>query len=146
MPFTEDLKKGKGIEHKICNLIKRKYPSAFVVEGYCEGYDIIVPEIGITVEVKFDEENEKTGNYIIEAESGGKPSGISVSVADWWVIVNKNIIIWITRLALEYLIRNYKLISFFPKDNKREKKAYLIPANELENNPYVEVFDNSTKT
>jgi len=145
MTFIKDLKKGKGIEYKICNLIKRKYPSAFVVEKRCEGYDIVVPEVNITVETKFDEESEKTGNYIIEVESGGKPSGISVSVADWWAIVNKNIIIWITRSALEYIIKDYQLVSFFPKNDKREKKAYLIPANELENSPYVKIFDNSSK-
>jgi hypothetical protein len=131
MTFTNDLKKGKKMEHKICDKIKKKYPNAYVVEGECKEYDIVVPEIGITIEAKFDEKSTETGNYIIEMEHDGKPSGISVTKANYWVIVDKEIVVWITAEALRFLIRDCQQVTYCPEGDKIEKKGYLIPVDKL---------------
>lgn len=40
-----------------------------------------------TIEVKFDFACYRTGNFFIEYESRGKPSGISTTKADYWMLI-----------------------------------------------------------
>mgnify|MGYP000049857422 FL=1 len=40
-----------------------------------------------TIEVKFDFACYKTGNFYIEYESRGKPSGIATTEADYWMLI-----------------------------------------------------------
>lgn len=40
-----------------------------------------------TIEVKFDFACYRTGNFYIEYESRGKPSGISTTKADYWMLI-----------------------------------------------------------
>mgnify|MGYP003652686348 FL=1 len=40
-----------------------------------------------TIEVKFDFACYRTGNFYIEYESRGKPSGIATSKADYWMLI-----------------------------------------------------------
>ena len=40
-----------------------------------------------TIEVKFDFACYKTGNFYIEYESRGKPSGIATTQADYWMLI-----------------------------------------------------------
>lgn len=42
------------------------------------------------IEVKTDLQYHKTGNFYIEYESRGKPSGISTSEADYWALIGTN--------------------------------------------------------
>ena len=67
----------------MCDNIKKKYPTAYVVEGYNKGFDIVVPEKNQTIEVKYDSMSRSTGNYMFETEYDGEPSGITTTTADW---------------------------------------------------------------
>ena len=87
--FKEDLHSGKKVEREVCELLNKKYPLAYVVEGYCKEWDIVIPEAGKTMEVKQDEKSHYTGNFLVEVEMSGVPSGITTSKADYWVIVDK---------------------------------------------------------
>jgi hypothetical protein len=40
-----------------------------------------------TIEVKFDFACYRTGNFYIEYESRGKPSGLATSKADYWMLI-----------------------------------------------------------
>ena len=40
-----------------------------------------------TIEVKFDFACYRTGNFYIEYESRGKPSGIATTKADYWMLI-----------------------------------------------------------
>lgn len=40
-----------------------------------------------TIEVKFDFGTHRTGNFFIEYESRGKPSGIATTQADYWMLI-----------------------------------------------------------
>ena len=60
-------------------------------------YDLALGQIGEgwvgkmlsnnTIEVKFDFACCKTGNFYIEYESRGKPSGIATTQADYWMLI-----------------------------------------------------------
>ena len=57
------------------------------MEGYFKDYDIYVPEINKSIEVKSDEKSKYTNNIVVEVEFNGKPSALSTSKADYWVLV-----------------------------------------------------------
>jgi hypothetical protein len=62
--FKYDLELGQVGETFISNLLRNK-----------------------TIEVKFDFGTHRTGNFYIEYESRGKPSGIATTQASFWVLI-----------------------------------------------------------
>lgn len=52
--FDKDYKDGNNIEKVVLNRILKKHPKAYIKEGLFKGWDIHIPEIDKTVEVKFD--------------------------------------------------------------------------------------------
>ena len=77
--FEKSLYIGKSVEDVVCSKIKKKYPKAYVIQEYCKGYDIYVPETNIKIEVKQDKKSNYSGNFVVETEFNGKPSGISTT-------------------------------------------------------------------
>ena len=143
MGFKEDLKVGQKVEEEIVNIIRNKYPMAIVVEGYNKGYDIMVPEIPCKIEVKYDIMSHMTGNFFIESNYDGKPSGIITTESKWWVQVDKEDIMWILSDTLNYLIREWELkeILFSGSHKSSPKKGYLIPKEKLYATPYPIIFE-----
>ena len=47
--FYESLESGKEIERLVLSTIKKKYPTAYIIEGYYKYYDIFIPEKNIYV-------------------------------------------------------------------------------------------------
>ena len=82
--FSTDLEFAKQAEKYTKIELKKKYPNTKRITGYHKEYDIIVPEVDKTIEVKSDRRTKETGNLFIEYESRGKPSGISTTKADVW--------------------------------------------------------------
>ena len=86
------------------------------------------------VEVKRDNWVEKTGNIAIEFESRGKPSGISVTKADYWVILfdNDRKFIGMQTDYLKELARiHYKKGRVKAMGDDNTSSAVLIPIAEL---------------
>lgn len=137
--FNTSLSVGKIRENEICNFIRRKYSLAFVVDGYFKGYDIYIPEVDKSIEVKQDYKSYYTGNFLVEIEFEGIESGLSTTIADFWVFVDRQYYIWVTPETLWLLIneRNLKPKKFIGKGDTKEKKAYLIPRKMLIYSPYV---------
>lgn len=86
--FFEDRALGKDIE-QACALAlrllthhKRAVP---VPLGLLPGFDIEDEGTGRRFEVKGDLHSRKTGQFVVEHEYGGKPSGVAVTTADDWV-------------------------------------------------------------
>ena len=75
--FKEALTSGKEYEYMYRDFLRQWYPNASVKEGYCKEYDIVIPEINQTVEVKLDKKSNFTGNMVVEVEFNGKPSGLT---------------------------------------------------------------------
>jgi len=131
--FKRDLNKGIEIEEKILKVIHKKYPNAYRVEGNFKGYDILIPEIHKTVEVKCDEKSNETGNIVVEVEFNGKRSALMTTTADYWVWYDGNEFVWFTpKGILECVVEtNPKLREFTAKGDTKSKKAYLIKKDVL---------------
>ena len=131
--FERDLKRGEEIEEKILSIIRIKYPEAYRVKGYFKDYDIYVPEISKSVEVKSDEQSKHTGNILIEVEFDGKPSALSTSKADFWVWWDGVEFAWFTMEGIWECVYQVgaKTRTFIGKGDTKEKRAYLIQKNEL---------------
>lgn len=127
--FEDDLYRGKKIEHMVCDFVKSKYPLTYVIDGKHSEFDIWIPEIKRSIEVKYDFKSLETGNYVIEVEMFGKDSGLFVTKADHWVLFDSQLFVWTTPQDIMKLIIKKKLSSkvFTSKGDVRSKEAYLIP-------------------
>jgi len=131
--FNEDLKVGVDCEIMILNLIKLKYPKSHKVYGYFKDYDIYIPEINKSVEVKGDYKSHETGNLVVEIEFNGVESALSTTKADYWVFVTQNLFYWITPKNIRKCINDYDYTprSFVGRGDTVSKMAYLIKIEHL---------------
>lgn len=127
--FHADNEEGKVIERYILDEIHQKYPKAYKQVGNFKDYDIHIPEIDTTVEVKMDYKSKDTGNIVVEIEFNGKPSALSVTKADYWVFVTVKNVYWITveNLNRAIMYNHIQLVEFIGTGDTKSKKAYLVP-------------------
>ena len=126
--FKESLKEGKKSEEAILSIIKQKYPTAYIIEGYYKYYDIFIPEKNLGIEVKKDVKSQETGNLVIEVEFNGYPSALSTTRADYWVFYDGECYIWIEPDKLRSICPIFEEIrTFVGKGDTKSKKAYLMP-------------------
>jgi len=128
MDFKQCLQKGKNAEIKVLKIIQKKYPFAKVINGKFCKYDIYVPEVNKTIEVKYQEDSKY--NFVIEIASCGKRSGLLITKADFWVIFDGKHYYWIAIKNLWKCIDDHNMIpkAFNVKSgDKKLKEAYLIP-------------------
>jgi hypothetical protein len=134
MKFNESLLSGKQSENIILKMVQNKYPKAYIKEGYHKEYDIMIPEIDKTIEVKKDFKSQYTGNVVIEMEMNNRPSGLQTTTADWWVFhLDETEIVWITLERLKEMVEfeDYKLVEFIGEGDEISKQAYLVPKKDL---------------
>lgn len=126
--FKRDLNKGENIEEQVLSIIQLRYPAATKIEGYFPNYDIWIPEINKSVEVKSDEKSMETGNIVVELEMYGKPSGILKSKADYWVFFDGFKFLWTTPIKIFecILLNKLNFVSFIGNGDTQQKKAILI--------------------
>lgn len=134
MNFKESLTYGQQIENDVLARIQSKYPCAVRIKGKWSGYDIWIPELSQSVEVKADQKSLTTGNVVVEVEMFGKPSGLLTTTADWWIVFTGLKYYWINpnKLLQKIILRNKPYVSFVGKGDTVSKKAYLIPLVEFE--------------
>ena len=134
MSFQEDLNIGESIELKVLMEINQKYPNAYKVQGYFKDYDIYIPEIDKSVEVKLDLMSLETGNIVVEISYGGIPSALLTTKADFWVFVTPNKCIWTTPKRIKKSIGMYKKdpARFKGRGDDKYKLAWLIPIKFIE--------------
>jgi hypothetical protein len=123
MNFQSLLNMGIEYEEKVLKTLKRKYPLATRIEGQFVDYDIWVPELHKSVEVKYDKKSEQTNNIIIEYERNNKPGDILTTKASYWCIHTASGFLWIKPIKIiECILREDC------KDIKvNNAKCYLIP-------------------
>ena len=134
MKFNESLSSGKQSENIILKMVQNKYPKAYIKEGYHKEYDIMIPEINKTIEVKKDFKSQYTGNVVIEMEMNNRPSGLQTTTADWWVFhLDETEIVWITLERLKEMVEfeGYNLVEFIGEGDEISKQAYLVPKKDL---------------
>ena len=124
--FKDSLAIGNSSEDAVCAKIKKKYPKAYVKQGYCKGYDIYVPETDKKIEVKQDKKSNFTGNIVVEIEFNGNPSALSTTTADYWVFDDGEIYIWITPEILRQIVLPLYAVTFTGNGDNKSKRAYLV--------------------
>jgi len=131
--FELALQRGKDVEREVLEIIQKKYPLAFGIEGKCKAYDLFVPEISAGVEVKSDRMSQETGNIVIEISFGGVPSALMTTLAQFWVIVTVEELIWITPNRIKDCIieTNQSLRTFVGSGDAVAKDAYLVKRNTI---------------
>ncbi len=85
--FDSDKSTGEKYEKIMCEVVQRQgYSNPVMTEGDFPDYDIKTEEA--TFEIKADSKVETTGNYFIELKYKGNWSGIAVTKATYFVIVD----------------------------------------------------------
>jgi len=126
--FNESLTTGLDTEEQVLNILRKKYKSATMINAF-KGYDIWIPEINKSVEVKRDYKSKYTGNIVVEIEMFDKPSGLLSTTADYWVFSDKEdsfIAIPVKKIFQCILLNNLQHTEFIGKGDTAPKKAYLI--------------------
>lgn len=148
MSFEQDLKTGKKYEQEILTIVKKKYPNAHIIEGYCKEGDIYVPEINEYVEVKYDGMSNKTGNIVVEVAYNGKPSALMTTKSYRWVFHTGNKIIIHSPKRLHKMIIDHSLhpATFTGRGDRYSKQAYLVKQPLIEDTAInvMEKYENNT--
>jgi hypothetical protein len=126
--FHVDLERGQVVEMKVVDILRKKYPSTSLVHAY-KGYDIWIPELNKSVEVKYDPMSNKTNNIVVEIEMYGKPSALLATKADFWVFYDdvRFVSIKPMRIVECILVNQLQYKEFIGKGDNVSKKAFLIP-------------------
>ena len=125
--FHTDLDRGLAIEQKVLDILQSKYPSSTLINAY-KCYDIWIPEINKSIEVKYDPMSNKTGNYVVEIEMSGKLSALMTTTASYWVFYDDNKFLWLRPMDIINCIFQNKLtyVTFNGSGDYNSKKAFLI--------------------
>tara|TARA_R100000458_G_C8238009_1_gene217802 strand:- start:174 stop:608 length:435 start_codon:yes stop_codon:yes gene_type:complete len=136
MTFKDDLQFGKDVENQVLDIIKKKYPLSFMIEGKFKAFDIFIPELQEGVEVKSDRQAEDTGNVFIEIECNNQHSGIQTTMASWYVYKTTKRMFWAnTQSIRRYLIQSAQRLKMFsnrPKGEVSAVRGYLVPIEDFE--------------
>jgi hypothetical protein len=132
MTFQQDLERGFEVEYAVLEIIRKKYPSASLINAY-KGYDIWIPELHKSVEVKYDPMSNETGNIVIEIEMNGYLSALSTTTADFWVFHDDHVFVMMKPMSIVNCIFQNKLqyVEFVGQGDTSKKKAFLVPKDVL---------------
>jgi len=136
--FAVDLERGFTIEEKLLKRLRQKYQSASMIHKF-KGYDIWIPEINKSVEVKYDSMSNQTGNIVVEIEMFGKPSALITTKADFWAFYDDNVFAMIKPMDIVNCIFLNKLEyrEFVGTGDTAKKKAFLVPKGLLFKNATI---------
>ena len=135
MQFKDSLLVGEQKEYLILDFIKKKYPSAYKVEGYCKECDIYVPECNMKIEVKFDKKSNHTGNIVVEIEMFNKPSALFTTKSDYWIFYDGFELMIIRPIDIKDIIiwNGLKAVTFIGIGDTESKRAILVPKQLIRN-------------
>jgi len=135
--FDKRLPEGERIEQLALERIRKYYPKAYKKEGNFPDYDIYIPEIKSSVEVKSCPRCMEYGNVVIEFEMNGKQTALCVSKADYWLIWDGTKFHSLKKGdILHCIFVNLDKIKYWDgamDGDSSAKKAWLIPPNLLFN-------------
>lgn len=85
--YDRDIKIARATEIEVANLLIKKYEAVILEFGHTNKYDILALVNGknFKFEVKEDFTCKRTGNVGMEIKCRGKPSGINVTEADFFI-------------------------------------------------------------
>jgi hypothetical protein len=136
--FVEDEIDARTVEEEVLKLIQKKYPQSFKEDGNHKEYDLYIPEIKKSVEIKWDKKSDSTGNYFIETALNEKPSGLEATTADWWIFVDRESYCFIPTTSLRYLLKStYCFKRSLTGEDGAKVEYKLIRKDTLSSYPYV---------
>lgn len=135
--FKKTLDRAQRVERKLLPWIRENIGDAKIMEGYYPEYDYLCPAAG-NIEVKEDRMAHGTGNYAIEFECGGKPSGIEVTTAETYILVDYEYVVVIPTYFLKELTKESLMTNM---GHKREAKGYLVSRDKVLSSPVVNVTE-----
>ena len=144
LEWRRKIEKARYIEREILKWYRKKVDGLVSLASSHEAtYDIFCPKVG-NVEVKEDRIAHQTKNYAIEYEDAeGKPSGIEITTAKQFVIVDWECVVFIATESLKYLINESKtkrIIEMgYTTTNGKQAKGWLIHRDEILLSPYAKV-------
>jgi thermostable 8-oxoguanine DNA glycosylase len=97
--WHKDLERGKKIEREVLERMLAIFKQTYQTFGKDSRFDIKIPELQITIEVKFDPKSLETGNLVVEYYHN-QSSGLSTSEASHWLFVTGTEEIWISKFQL----------------------------------------------
>jgi hypothetical protein len=135
MQFKDSLLVGEQKEYLILDFIKRKYPNAYKVEGYCKECDIYVPECDMKIEIKFDKKSNHTGNLVVEIEMFNKPSALFTTKSNYWIFYDGFELMIIRPIDIKDVIiwNGLKAVTFIGIGDTQSKRAILVPKELIRN-------------
>ena len=112
--FYKNLKKIQPFEEEAAKRIENL--NKVKVLNYCNDnkYDFLTSD-NLKYEVKTEPASLKTGNFFIEFEGYGKPTGINATDADYYIINDTITYYLISVSKLKLLVKNKKIISTYDK-------------------------------
>lgn len=136
--FVSDLTLGKQAEVIVLKMIQFKYPEAHGTDGYLKEYDLVIPELEKTVEVKYDRMADRTGRYFFETECNGVPSGITATKADYWAHLDGQWLFWANTDTLRHYLKDNcgEPILYQGTRASSPKRGYLIRRGLILTSPY----------
>lgn len=130
--FHRDLSWGKEVERKHLEIIKKQYPDAYMVDGYCKEWDIFIPSENFGIEIKSDKMSQYTGNIVVEISFNGKPSALSTTKAKYWIFDTGVKSIKVRVDKLRELVVGFRPVTFMARGDNKSKEAYLIKQKYIE--------------
>lgn len=132
MSFKEDLRVGEAIERVWLDKLLVTFKDAYQTFGNDSRFDIYVPEIDTSIEVKYDPKSLETGNIVIEYYHN-KPSGMLTTEADYWLFVTPKEEIWISRKNMFrcVLVEGLKPTMIHGPEDRHPKAVFLVPVKTL---------------
>jgi hypothetical protein len=132
--FYYNLEKYKPYEIEASRRIKIKYN--IDIKSFCDNnkYDFITTD-DIKYEVKTDEASKKTNNFFIEFSGYNKPSGITTTESNYYILSNTIDYYLIETSKLKELIQNntFKIV----KVKTNDTYGYLINKNIIISNSII---------
>tara|TARA_Y100000592_G_scaffold99967_1_gene177992 strand:- start:807 stop:1295 length:489 start_codon:yes stop_codon:yes gene_type:complete len=146
MGFARDKVKGENAEDSVAKILSSHwdvYKASDLKSGAFSDWDLSAAQFGtgyevFTVEVKYDEMQEKTGNIAIEIYNprSGKPSGLTATKADLWCQVLKDSA-WITSVkALKKFCEETPPFKMFSSAGDGNAAILLYKTNDI-----LEIFE-----
>ena len=133
MTFAKDLSTGNAAEDRILEKLQAAFPLAYRMLGMHPDFDIWIPELGKSVEVKLDLMSQKTGNIVVEYYHN-KASALTVSKADYWVFDTGEELLWFSREGILdcILSEGMEPVRIAGPSDRFAKWAFLIPLRILQ--------------
>lgn len=130
--FWQDLKQGKLVETIVAKKLAVLLGAAIVEVNNDYRYDFKLARNGVerTYEVKNDLMCGKTGNFALEYECRGKPSGIETTEADYWVYNLDDGVYMIPVDALKNLINSksyFRMVTGGDKGSNTKMFLFKLP-------------------